>query len=366
MMMWAVYIGLIIAGLFLKNSRAYAAFVVLFMGALAWNNTDAADYYAVYWLPYQNPDLYPSLDQGWIALCRLGGMLGLSYNGFACLVAMSATYLLYRFAKGAGVNTAFFLALVLIYPGLISLVQLRQFFASAIVAAALLFLKQDGRLKYLMFALAVFLAFLVHRSAILMAVMLVAPLFDNANDRLRMAVLALAALAAVTALANAQEFATFLFGTEKTESYLYSTGWSNAVSELGGARNAVYIFAMLALSLLCWRFSRRDAATRSLMDERASRIVFSAVMVGNVAMLALLPFSFISNDFMRFERYAFTYALALFALMPMLERRDPVFSCKAFYVVVCLAFAYPFVIAGTFNTVYVPLLSIEPFPAIFG
>jgi hypothetical protein len=315
-------------------------------------------------LPYQQPELWTGLEPGWRALCRIGGTLGLSYNGFACILAIVSTYLLYLFAKGAGINTSFFLSLFLIYPGLISLVQFRQFFASAIVAAGVLFLCREGRLKYIWFLLAVALAFTIHRSALVMAMLVFFPLIDREKGKSRMLLIMPVLAIAVFVLFNAEEFATFAFGESKTSAYLQKTdSVAAAASYLGGIRNIVYLVGMGALALLCAYVLRGDETGSALLRERHD--LWLAVIGGNIAMLALLPFATIGNDFMRFQRYAFTLSNALFALMPMMKRKNSVLSCKALYVAVCLAFAYPFVIAGTSDSVYVSLLSIEAFPPFF-
>ena len=362
--MWAIYIGLIVAGLFLKGSKPYAIAVILFIGILAWNNTDAADYYSIYWRPYQNPTAFTGLEPGWRALCQMGGALGLSYNGFACILAVLSTAFLYMFAKGSGVNTSYFLALFLVYPGLISLVQFRQFVASSVVAVGLLLLKRDGTMKYVWYALVVLLAFTIHRSALIMLSLIFLPLIYRVKGRGRFIMGMIAAIIALFLIFNAEAFSSYFFGEYKTSAYLQKTeSIAGAASRLGGIRNVVYLIGFAALTYYDYSLLKRDENGGNWFNEAYD--FWHALVGSSLIMLMLVPFATIGNDFMRFQRYAFTYTNALFAIMPMLSKRDPIFSSKAVYVAVCFAFLYPFVIAGTFDDVMLSLLSLETFPPFF-
>lgn len=337
-MIWCIYIALIVVGLFLRNSKPYALAVILFMGFLAWDNTGAADYYNIYWLPYQDPSVWLDFEPGWRFLCELGGHVGLSYNGFACLVAMLSTALLYTFAKGAHVNTSLFLSLFLIYPGPMSLVQFRQFIASTIVAGGLLFLLRSERSKYIAYAFIALLAYSIHRSALLMLPAVFFPIALHAGKRERILLALIALVFAAYVTINAEVLSTYFFGEAKTSAYLLQTeSIVGEATRLGGIRNVVYLIGFAALSLYLHKFSKRDEIGAKVVG--GTRGDFWAAILGvNIIVLLLVPFATITNDFMRFQRYAFTYSIAFFSLMPMLSVRHRLLSCKAFYAFVCLAF----------------------------
>lgn len=367
-MMWLVYLLLICVGLFLNNTRVYTACVAVFFGLLAWNNTDAADYASVYLPMYLNPTGVYDIDPGWSVLCQIGAAVGLSYNGFACIMAVASVCLFAFAGKRLGVNTSFVLALLLIYPGLMSLVQFRQFVASAIGAIGIVFLFSDSKHRYIKFLTVTLCAFLVHRSAIVVLALLLWPMLRAAGRRGRALLLIVLVGTVVFVMANVQEVASFFFGDFKTAAYLQLTpSASNAVSALGGARNAVLLFSMPMLIYLCAKIVEDEnvLVSSGITSMDYDYYFFRSILFFNLALLILFPLVFITNDFMRFERYAFSYSIYVFAMMPCFAKRHPILSCKALYIVVCLVYAYTYVVAGTFDLVYTPLLSIETFPAFF-
>ena len=122
---------------------------------------------------------------------------------------------------------------------------------------------------------------------------------------------------------------------------------------------------MAVLAYFCCRYMAKVNGTldKGLFEWGVGKAVFGILFL-NLCLLVLVPVVFLTNDFMRFERYGITLALALFAMMPSLKRRAPILSCKALYVGVCLLFAF-FYVANTFDSVYVALLNPETIPPFF-
>lgn len=365
-MLWAPYLLLILIGLFCKNSKAYDCCVIIFMGAVAWLNTSAADYSTVYLPTYLNPYGVYDMDLGWVWLCDLGAKCGLYYNGFACILTVVSMVLYREFGKRVGTNTSFMLALFLIYPGLMSLVQFRQFVACAVGCAAVACLWTSAKKsRYVGFAALMVLAVLLHRSSIVLLFALLPGFLVKTGKRGRViAVLAVAAIA-VALLANWKTLSVQLFGEMRTTVYLGASGDSNAVSIVGGLRNALLLMLMATLPYLCCRYMARVKETldKGFFEWGVGKAALGILFL-NACLLVLVPVVFLTNDFMRFERHGIMLALALFAMMPSLKRRAPVLSCKALYVGVCLLFAY-FYVANTFDSVYVPLLNPETIPSFF-
>lgn len=358
--LWTVYIALILSGLFLKRSRVYDVAVIIFMGILALLNTKAADLQNIYMPIYSNPDLYvATMDPGWIFLCKIGSLLGLSYNGFACIVAMIATAIFAYYGRRATPNESFFLALFLVYPGLMSLVQFRQFVASAVALIAVLELSKGGKRGWISFVIAILLAFSFHRSAIIVGTVALMPLFTKFGKRGRFLAIGIALIILVYVTVHAVSLSNFFFGDYRTSVYLGETSVDNRENSFfGGLRNAAYTVGLCLFVPYCSKLMLADGGEQK-------RRLLNLISFANISIVAVLPFLFITNDFMRFERYAFSLGLTVFAGMPYIRNRHVLFSCKAFLLFVCFLFCYSLVIKGTFDSVIGALLSFDYVPSFF-
>lgn len=365
-MLWIPYLLLVLLGLFCKNSKAYDFFVILFMGSLAWLNTSVGDYTAVYLPIYLNPFGAHDIDPGWVWLCYFGSEAGLTYNGFSCIVVMASMVLYREFGRRIGSNTSFMLALFLIYPGLMSLVQLRQFVACSVACFAFAFFwTSEKKTRYIPFLVLILLAFSLHRSSVVLLFALLPEMLAIAGRRGRILAALVLVIIGFGLLSNWKELSIQLFGENRTSVYLGATGGANAVSALGGMRNALMLVLAALLPYICCRHiaKMRNSLDRGVLDWRIGRAPLGIIFL-NVALLVLIPVVFLTNDFMRFERHGLTMALGLFAMMPSLEKRSPFLSCKALYVAVCLVFAI-FYVANSFDSVYTALLNPNGLPPFF-
>ena len=365
LILWATYLMLILLGLFVRKSKCYDACFVVFMGVVAWLNTDSADILDVYMPMYAAPQLDWGTEQGWLFLCKVGNALCLSYNGFVFFLSLFASTALVIFARKTTPNESFYLALFLVYPGLLSLVQFRQFIATAIALIGVLVLASGRRGKWVWFFLLLLVAFSMHRSAIILVLLAIVPIYRRVPKKLRWLATAFGAFLLVEAVINAQSISTFIFGEVKTGAYFRSLSGDASAGSAGNASSLgialIDIFLTVFLCVLVPFFAKRlqeDAVEDSAFLKFAS--------FANIATIVLVPMLFITEDFMRFERYGFMLALCIFAGMPYLAKRHVLFSCKAFLLAICFAFCWMYAIRGTtFGAVIGPLLSFEHFPSLF-
>lgn len=363
--LWATYVVLIMLGLFLKRSRAYGVTVVLFFGLLAWVNTDAADLLGVYMPMYETPRMVQGTEPGWMFLCAIGRALGLTYNGFACIVSVIATALVAHFARKTTPNSSFYLALFLVYPGLISLVQFRQFVATAIAMLGVLALSGEHKHKWLLFAVTILVAFSMHRTAIIIGFVALVFIYQAVSKRARFIMITIIVLCMVAIIMNVRAVGDFFFGEVKTSAYLRATTGDLSSGSGGNASSTVIAAIDVALTLFMCLFVPYCARKLSHDDVEDDRLL-GLISFANVMMVALVPLLLITEDFMRFERYGFALALCTFAGMPSLRKRHPLFSCKAFLLLICFAFCWMYAMRGTtFDAVIAPLLSFEYFPPFF-
>lgn len=366
-MLWAAYIALIFTGLFCRNLRAYDFCVIVFMGLLAWFNTKSADY-MLYLSIYANPASAVDVDFGWIALCQVGRLLGLSYNGFACVVVVLSLLLYREFAKKINGNTSLILALFLVYPGIISLVQFRQFVASTIGCLAIAFLCTNSKRNVIWYLALVVCATLIHRTAVIFLLAILGKVFFACEKRGRLIIGFIVAFGLLFAVANAERLATSMFGEFRTSTYLTAGNGELAVGSLGALRNVLFLVFMALCPYFCCKIMAQQAnsdgsVASDFWDWNIGQAQKCIALI-NICLLAITPFVLITNDFMRFERHGFTLAVALFSMMPELKNRHILLSCKAFYLAICIVFGY-FYAGVVFDTVYSPILTFYSVPAFF-
>lgn len=365
-MLWIPYVLLVLVGLFCNNSKTFDLIVILFMGTLAWLNTSAADYASVYLPIYLNPFGAHDMDPGWVWLCYFGAKAGLTYNGFSFFVVIASMVLYREFGRRIGANTSLMLSLFLIYPGLMSLVQLRQFVACSVACFAFaLFWTSDNKLRNIFFVALMLLAFSLHRSAVVLLLALLPDFIAAAGRRGRVLAVLFLAIIGFFLLSNWRDLSIQLFGENRTFVYLGATGGANAVSTLGGMSNVLMLVLAALLPYFCCRHISKlnNTLEASVLDWRIGKAPLGILFL-NASLLVLVPVVFLTNDFMRFERHGLSMALGLFAMMPSLEKRSPLLSCKALYVAVCLVFACLYV-ANSFDSVYTALLNPNGFPPFF-
>lgn len=309
--------------------------------------------------------------------------------------------MLYRaFGKKLCVNTSFILALFLIYPGLMSLVQFRQFVSSAIGCLGVAFLCSNSKRGIPYYFLLTICSVLVHRSGVVFLFALVCNVFIYCNKKSRLFIVLFGVLVMIVAFVGIEKLATLLFGELRTNFYLSATYGAPSVSLLGAIRNVfLLLFMALLLGLCCRWMSLQESEAKSVEHIKKSSWIFrpsrnwlfgsdwdacfvrgerkkrflwdwdidlapKVIAMINICLLVIIPFVCITSDFMRFERHGFTLSLAIFSAMTLLKRRHMILSCKAFYAGLCIVFAC-FYVCGTFDIVYMPLLTFESIPAFF-
>ena len=361
-LLWAAYLLLVVIGLFVKSSKVYDASFVIFFSLITWLNTDAADLLDVYMPIYINPQHDWGVEPGWTFLCNVGNALGLTYNGFVCVLCVLSASLLVFLISHMTVNSSFYIALFLVYPGLISIVQFRQFVASVVVMAGIYLLMHEKKASLPAFIFCVLVGFSIHRSSIIMAALGIVPFYSKMTKGVRWILAAIGIGLLVLCISNAQVLGQMVFGKTKTDAYLRSlsgdtsSGLAGNASTLTIALIDIFLTAFIGVFVA---YCARKCEKAGLCSLLGSKILSGS----NLMMYALIPLLFVTEDFMRFERYGFMLALLVFSMMPYLKKRHMLFSCKAFLLLICCAFAYMYVLRGTtFGVVVEPLLSFEYFP----
>jgi hypothetical protein len=364
-MLWSIYLLLIFSGLLIKESKIYDSIVIIFMGFLAFANTDAADYETVYLPIYADPSIVKDVAPGWGLLCGLGHILGLTYNGFACILTIAAMLLLLWAARKVGAHSSYMFSLFLVYPGLMSLVQFRQFVASAVGAVAVTVLISNNRFRYPLFIVLVYTGFLIHTSCIILLLLLLVPFLNSLGKSMRVVVVFLVGVISVVLLRHAEYLATVIFDENKTDIYLGAFGGQTSASRLAGMVNVAGIIGVALLMYAYYTHTGNNEKQQALIIGSNQNLRYiQYIMFFDMMNMILIPFVVITNDFMRFERYAFTYSLTAFSMSKPAECDRDIDFYKPLTLMLCLLFAYLYN-ANAFDSIYGALLSVDSVPSFF-
>lgn len=352
-MLLTIYLLLILCGVFIKESKVYNFLTVSFLGFITLDNYSAADYASLYLPTYLNPSFDSKVGAGWIYLCYLGNFIHLSYNSFAAIVCMLCVGCLILVSSKLHINSSFVLCIFLIYPGLISIVQFRQFVASILTLVAVCVLCSNKKGKIIYYYILILVASSIHSSAIIMFLIPILFYYNKLKKVSKIIFGFFLIFAVVYVFSNYEKIALMFFG-EKTNIYL-SDGAMN--HSLFGQFKNVFLLVLMAV----WAFTcERNLSFNRYVDGKNSEYsarVFKCFLYANYLMLIFLPVISITDDFMRFERYAFTCDIFIFSFFACSFRKGH--GSRVIYAVLASVFAL-FYVMNNYEGVYIPLLTYSP------
>lgn len=369
MPLWPIYIALVLVGLLSKrSSRIIDAAVVCFLVFLACTNATHADYPAYsewYYIGYLvHPDTY---GLGWYLATIAGHRIGLAYNGLAGIMTLVALLLLLAAISRLHVNRALFWALFLVFPALVSIVQVRQLLAIALVLLGFSFVYQKKAWGYLVFFPCILVAMAFHRTAVAFALLPLVFLLQKARPAVLMAVvLALVALS-TAAIARPDLLIAPVFGDFMVEKYFSDFAWQTASPNIrtrivGGG---LLIVALVPILRLCTQ--RALKAPRQAKGADCYELLRFATCLSALG-LCIIPLSFMSADVLRMHRYIVVFALTAFSSYLALPGLG---TCeRAIWKAIPLAYALLeslilVNLTGDFGWVTEALLTFTAFPPLF-
>lgn len=118
---------------------------------------------------------------GWSLLCRLFYWLGLNYRGMIPIIIIMSVFIISRACRRIDVDEDKVISLMLIFPGLLNIIQLKFFLAYSIIIYAVTFLQRSGKKNVLKYLVGILLATLIHSASIFCLVYLLVILFERVN-----------------------------------------------------------------------------------------------------------------------------------------------------------------------------------------
>lgn len=331
---------IIILDIFFQRNKVLTIVNFAFMWILMGWSFGNADY-EIYLNRYNYPSQYSTLEPLYSVLQSIFRDHGLQYYQF--LIIMSGVFLLLRFLVVYGLTERQNLVygLYLLYPFIFDVTQVREFYAISVVMVAVYFLVKLRRYNIISFVILVYIASLIHSSAI-WYLMLLIPFWDKGSVKkffkksvfFFLTLLILSVTGALNKILNA--FSNILGFDEK-----YSQTFTvNQYSYTQNNRYVVSLEIVIIFLLLFFTFY----ISKSCFYNK-SNIFFNIegayqfIMKTNIVMLLLIPFLWQSADIYRIQQGFLMIFYTFFSFFITDEGLGKISSRNLFSIMILLVLA---------------------------
>lgn len=311
---------LIILGLLFPKSKSVSAgllFIVWILFAFNRGNADYNNYMIWYQTAQLGTSIFGVIEGGYnILMIFFRDYLNLSYEGFRLIFSSMALILMYASITHYTKNRAFVMALFSIFPLLISIVQMRNFFAFTIVFWGLRYLDQDNVAGILKYCACVLVATTIHTSCIFYFLAILSKLDAK---KLIMAVAIWCATGSSLIFRIGAEFIEF---SEK-----YTKYFSYRTSVLTQIFTLVFLGGIVVFSYVSAKYAKEYVAKQSQQGvsisdyvKRSCRfvdIIYKVSIIG----FAAWPLIVLNGEFMRIPRYILLLSYTSFSMTVLNKRK---------------------------------------------
>lgn len=158
-----ILVGLVLA-LISISTKTYTD-VDIYTNVFEWTNAGKTNYDTI----------------GWCLLCRLFYWLGFNYRGMIPVIIVFSVFLISRACRKIDVDEDKTLALMMVFPGLMHVIQLKFFLAFSIIIYATTFLQRNERNNIPKYLVGILLASMIHSGSIFCLLYLLVILFERIN-----------------------------------------------------------------------------------------------------------------------------------------------------------------------------------------
>ena len=116
---------------------------------------------------------------GWCLLCRIFYWIGLSYRGMIPFVLLFSYFIISRACRRINIEEDKIIAGMMVFPGLMNLIQLKFFLACSIIIYSVTFLQRTEKWSLLKFSIGIIFATLIHSASIFCFVYLFVIMFER-------------------------------------------------------------------------------------------------------------------------------------------------------------------------------------------
>lgn len=301
---------IIILGMIFKKSKLLTYTMMLAAVILIGGSSLNADYYS-----YENNYFAIgnglnswNFEIGFQWLNRLIFNLGFSYQQFRLIIALMGMLLIYKTIKKFTNNTAYVMALYLIYPLILDTIQIRNFLAMSIVIYGMRYIICLNK-QYLKYILTILLATSIHSTmAFYLAVLLVS--LKN-NRRMTFLVTSVSILSAIL-MPYLIKGMSFFVASEKINAYFFTE--TSMFTQAGVF--LYFLYSIFIVKFMEWKLSKREKGSlinenkfsEGIVNRKLSKDSFKTYEIDKKAItsiniIALLSLPLVVNNLNFFRLY---------------------------------------------------------------
>ncbi|TYC82198.1 EpsG family protein [Acetobacterium wieringae] len=332
------YISTLIKG----RGKLFSYLLIFFMWVLFWNGFGYADY-----LNYKNLYDYVSYTGtgystsqiGFVMMMKFMSSLGLEYYHFLMLLSFFGMFLIIQTVEKYTDKPQIVYLLYFVYPFLLDVVQVKHFFAMAIVIYCFRYLEQDGKRNIIKYIIGILLAFSVHSIAIIFLPLV----FIKKMQLNKLYVVVILALLIGVPLAYTEVFqniATIFVPFQRIEDYF-----------INRAKFGFFIqFLIQGIIILMIRYSR------TILERRGEGYGFVELIYKiNLYLIMLFPLYIINGTFERgFRMIAILNYIVFSKLFSTSKKKEKVEILVILSIFAFSMFAY-YIFIPYQNTVFFPI-----------
>mgnify|MGYP000876111156 FL=1 len=317
MILLIMFIVLVIANMVFPRNKLLTGISFIYMWVLMGWSYGNADY-EFYVLRYKSTATYYTLEPLYVILQNIAKSFEFQYSTF--LILMSFIFLLIRFFVILKFTDKpnYVISLWMLYPFIMDIVQIRQFYATTIVMLGIYFLFASKKLGSVKFVICVMLATLIHSSNLVYMLLLVPYLWDFSIKKFKR-VIFLMVIVSITMLRTGllkilgQNVATMLgFGVKFRETFI-------AANRQYSLNNLYYyVFQIVVLFILCeFVFRKIDCIKSDIVINNGinSMKFIEWAEKSNWILLLVIPLVWFSGDIYRIQHGFLTIVYIVASLM---------------------------------------------------
>lgn len=245
---------------------------------------------------------------GWGILCKLFYAAGVNYRGMIVIVLITSCYIMHRGLQRIDVNEAFVMALMLVMPGAMQVIQIKFFLATSIILYTLSFiLGTCAKKDVVKFSIGIVVATLIHSASIICFVYL-AVLFFEKIDTSKSILYSMAALIGIVALYKVIPLVAGRFLNPHTFNRYFSG------VEIASVNWVIIVFlSWLLVTITTW-LMYKAGGFRSYNGKPAYKLIFSRGFTCICLSIIVIPLLLFDQNFYRLLEVTYIIAYILFAI----------------------------------------------------
>ena len=287
---------------------------------------------------------------GWSLLCRLFYCLGLSYRGMSPAILLISIFIISRACRRINIAEDKLISLMLIFPGIMNVIQLKFFLALSIIIYSITFLQQNEKKSIVKYVVGILLATSIHSASVFCLVYLLVILFERVDVQKSILyttvgiIMVLFSLRMVPTLAakflNAQVVLRYFTGAVEVSSI-------NWIIEISLAWIIMVGIICILISTGTIKIRNQDESTKNIQQNKEALLVsrsFTIICLNGL----ILPLLIFDQNFHRFVEieYMIGYELIIFyfgnKLVKKISNKCIIMGTLLCAVIYCIKYFVPF------------------------